>query len=163
VKIMAQPIHCALPPHDGRAQLASRLRTAPTEHAEAVLAAYEVLQGLHDHGVLDLMRGTLGASDRLVEIAVDAVNTPESIRTMRNLLLLTKALGAIEPALLADFTRAVPDALAQASAEEARPPGLLKLLRTFFNSDFRRGLAAANDLLVAFGRNLSARDARVTS
>jgi uncharacterized protein YjgD (DUF1641 family) len=156
---MAKPIRVEIPPHDGRAQLASRVGSAPTEHAEAVLAAYEVLQGLHDRGVLDLMRGTLGASDALVEVAVSAAATPESIRALRNLLLLANALGAIEPALLADFTRAVPDALVQASAEKARPPGLLKLLRTFFNRDFRRGLAAANDLLVAFGRNLSARDA----
>ena len=62
--------------------------------------------------------------------------------------------------VLADFTRAVPAALAQASAEEARPPGLLKLLSTFFKKDFRRGLAAMNDLVVAFGRNLSSVEKR---
>ncbi len=152
---MARPIRHDLPPRDGRAQLASRLRAAPLEHAEAVLAAYEVLQGLHDRGVLDLLRGALGASDAIVEVAVSAANTPESIRALRNLLLLAQALGAIEPVLLADFTRAVPDALAQAHAEEAKPPGLLKLFSTFFKKDFRRGLAAMNDLVVAFGRNLS--------
>jgi uncharacterized protein YjgD (DUF1641 family) len=152
---MAQPIRLEPPPHDRHAELASRLRVAPTEHAEAVLAAYEVLQGLHDRGVLELMRGTLGASDAIVEIAVGAANTPESIRALRNLMLLAQALGAIEPALLADLTRAVPDALAQAKAEEKRPPGLVKLLGTVFKKDFRRGLAVMNDLLVAFGRNLS--------
>lgn len=152
---MAQPIRLEPPPHDRHAELASRLRAAPTEHAEAVLAAYEVLQELHDRGVLELMRGTLGASDAIVEIAVGAANTPESIRALRNLMLLMKALGAIEPALLADLTRAVPEALAQAKAEEAKPPGLVKLLGTFFKKDFRRGLAVMNDLLVAFGRNLS--------
>jgi len=157
---MAQPIRLELPPHDGRAELASRVRAAPTEHAQAVLAAYEVLQGLHDRGVLDLMRGALGASDALVEIAVGAANTPESIRALRNLLLLTQALGAIEPASLADLTRAVPNALAQAKAEQAKPPGLLKLFRIFFRKDFRRGLAMMNDLLVAFGRNLSSTEER---
>jgi uncharacterized protein YjgD (DUF1641 family) len=157
---MAQPIRLEPPPHDRHAELASRLRVAPTEHAEAVLAAYEVLQGLHDRGVLELMRGTLGASDAIVEIAVGAANTPESIRALRNLMLLAQALGAIEPALLADLTRAVPDALAQAKAEEKRPPGLVKLLSTFFKKDFRRGLAVMNDLLVAFGRNLSRTEER---
>ncbi len=62
--------------------------------------------------------------------------------------------------VLADFTQAVPVALAQASAEEARPPGLLKLLSTFFKKDFRRGLAAMNDLVVAFGRNVSSVEKR---
>jgi len=45
--------------------------------------------------------------------------------------------------------------LQQANAEQAKPPGLLKLFSTFFSKDFRRGLAAMNDLLVAFGQNLS--------
>ena len=108
----------------------------------------------------DLLRGALGASDAIVEIAVSTANTPEAIRALRKLLLLAQALGALEPAVLADFTRAVPAALAQASAEEARPPGLLKLLSTFFKKDFRRGLAAMNDLVVAFGRNLSSVEKR---
>jgi uncharacterized protein YjgD (DUF1641 family) len=152
---MAQPIRFEPPPRDTRASRAARLAAAPADHAEAVLAAYDVLQGLHDRGIIDLLRGTLGAGDALVEVAVGAANTPESIRALRNLLLVVKTLGAIEPALLADLTRAVPDALIQARAEEAKPPGLLKLFRTLFKKDFRRGLAAMNALVVAFGRNLS--------
>jgi hypothetical protein len=35
-----------------------------------------------------------------------------------------------------------------------------KLLSTFFKKDFRRGLAAMNDLVVAFGRNLSSVEKR---
>ena len=155
---MAQPIRLSIPPRDPRAEFTDRLRAAPADHAEAVLAAYEVLQGLQDRGVLDLLRGALGSSDALVQIAVGFAGTPEPVRGVRNLLLLASMLGTIEPELLADVTRAVPKALAQASAEEARPPGLVKLLATFFDKDFRRGLAAANDLLVAFGRNLSAKE-----
>ena len=34
-------------------ELNARLQQAPAEHAEALLSAYEVLQGLHDHGVLE--------------------------------------------------------------------------------------------------------------
>ena len=152
---MAQPIPFKPPPRDPRKALFSRLQSAPAEHAEAVLAAYEVLQGLHDRGVLDLMRGALGASDQIIENVVDVVNSPEAIRAIRNLLLLTRALAATDPDLLADFTDALPKALVQAQAEEAKPPGLFKLLSTFWNRDFRRGLAAANDLLVMFGKNLS--------
>jgi uncharacterized protein YjgD (DUF1641 family) len=156
---MAQPIRFDPPPRDTRALLTARLAAAPVDHADAVLAAYEVLQGLHDRGVLDLLRGTLDASDALVEIAVGAANTPESIRALRNLLLVVKTLGAIEPALLADLTRAVPDALARARAE-AKPPGPFTLFSTFFKKDFRRGLAALTALLIAFGRNLSSAEKR---
>ena len=155
---MAQPIPLHLAPRDPRAELSSRLQQAPLDHAEAVLAGYEVLQGLHDHGVLELMRGTLGGSEKILEQFVAVASGPEAIRASRNLLLLVKALGEIEPALLGDLTRAVPKALVQANVEEAKPPGLFKLISTFWNKDFRRGLAAFNDLLVAFGKNLSVKN-----
>jgi uncharacterized protein YjgD (DUF1641 family) len=131
------------------------MQQAPLEHAEAVLAGYEVLQGLHDSGVLELVRGALGGGDKILEQVVAVASGPESIRATRNLLLLFATLGEIEPALLSDLTRAIPKALVQANAEEDKPPGLFKLVRTFWNKDFRRGLAAFNDLLVAFGKNLS--------
>jgi uncharacterized protein YjgD (DUF1641 family) len=154
---MAQPIRVRVPARDPRVQLAARLESAPLDHAEALLSAYDVVQGLHDRGVLELLRGALGSGDALLESVVDAANTPEAIRAVRNLLLLLNTLGTIEPALLADLTRAVSVALKQASHEEARPPGLLRLVTTFFNPDFRRGLAAANALFVELGRNLSVR------
>jgi uncharacterized protein YjgD (DUF1641 family) len=119
-----------------------------------VLAAYEVLQSLHDSGVLEVLRGTLNGGEKILGQVVEVASGPEAIRATRNLLLLAGALGEIEPALLSDLTGALPKALVQANAEEARPPGLFKLISTFWNRDFRRGLAAFNDLLVMFGRNL---------
>jgi uncharacterized protein YjgD (DUF1641 family) len=152
---MAQPIALHLEPRDPQRELNVRLQNAPLKHAEALLAAYEVLQGMHDKGVLELMRGTLGGGEKVVEQFVAVSRGAEAIRGTRNLLLLLKALGDVEPALLSDITRAIPKALVQANAEETRPPGLFKLLSTFRNRDFRRGLAACNDLLIAFGKNLS--------
>src|SRR5580765_7074512 len=155
---MARPIALQVAPRDPQRELNVRLEKAPQEHGEAVLAAYEVLQGLHDQGVLELMRGMVGGRDKILEQVVALASGPESIRASRNLLLLVKALGEIEPALLSDVTRALPKALSQANAEEKKPPGLIKLVSTFWrNKDFRRGLAAVNDLLEIFGRNLTAK------
>ena len=152
---MAQPIALHLAPRDKQHELDVRLQRAPQEHAEALLAGYEVLQALHDKGVLEVMRGTLGGSEKILEQVVSVAKGPDAIRALRNVLLLVKAIGEIEPALLNDLTSAMPKALVQANAEETRPPGFFKLLSTFRNRDFRRGLAAFNDLLIAFGRNLT--------
>jgi uncharacterized protein YjgD (DUF1641 family) len=154
---MARPIPLHLAPRDPREDLNLRLQQAPVKHAEAVLAAYEVLQGLHDRGVLELMRGMLGGGEEVLEQIVAVASAPEAIRASRNLLLLVTAIGEIDPVLLSDLTRALPKALIQANAEEAKPPGLVKLMSTFWNKDFRRGLAAFNDLLVMFGKNLSSK------
>src|SRR5271155_5553269 len=78
---MANPIPLELPRPDPRLALQARLENAPAAHAEALLAAYEVLQGLHDRGVLDLMRGALGSGDKVLEIGVTAAQSPASIRS----------------------------------------------------------------------------------
>ena len=79
---MAQPIPLNLPHRDPRAELRSRLENAPVKHAEALLDSYELLQQLHEHGVFQLLRGVLGASDKLVETAVEAAKSEESIRAI---------------------------------------------------------------------------------
>src|SRR3984957_20100362 len=150
---MAQPIPLEVPPRNPRAELRARLEQAPEEHAEAMLAAYEVLQELHNHGVLELMRGALAASDELLEKVVDNVSTPASIRGIRNLLFWRRILGSIEPEWFQGIFQAIPEGIAQATAEH-KPVGLFGLLRRLSSKDSLRGLAAAVDFLQAFGRNL---------
>jgi uncharacterized protein YjgD (DUF1641 family) len=152
---MASPITLEPPRTDPRVALQARLENAPAEHAEALLAAYEVLQGLHDRGALDLMRGALGSGDDILDIAVTAAQSPGSIRGIRNLLLLVNMLGAIDPEVLKAFTQGVPKAF-RAMVLEPEPPGLWRLIKDFlWNADFRHGLAALNTMLEAFGRSLS--------
>jgi uncharacterized protein YjgD (DUF1641 family) len=114
----------------------------------------EVLQGLHDRGILAALKGALGASDIVLESAVDVVNTPEGIRTMRNLLLLAKLVGNIEPELLGGIVAAVPEALNKGAAAQPNPPGLLSLAQKFGSKESRRGLAAAADILESVGRSI---------
>jgi uncharacterized protein YjgD (DUF1641 family) len=152
---MALPIPKAPPPRDPRLILQARLQQAPVEHAEALLSGYEVLQGLHDRGVLDMLRGALGSSDEVLEIAVDMAKSPESIRSIRNLLLLVKMLGAIDPEQLKVLTTVVPEAL-QSITKHPEPPSLWTLLKQMlWNTDMRRGLSALNSMLQTFGRKLA--------
>ena len=151
---MAQPIPLEIPARNPRAELRSRLEQAPEAHAEAVLAAYEVLQQLHERGVLEIMRGALAASDEILEKVVDNARTPEAIRAIRNLLFWRQILGSIEPEWFKGIFQAIPEGIAEATAEREKPIGLLGLLRRLTNKDSLRGLAAAIDFLQAFGRHL---------
>jgi uncharacterized protein YjgD (DUF1641 family) len=153
---MARPIPLELPKRDPREELLSRLEQAPAEHAEAILAGLEVLQGLHDRGVLELLRGMLDGGNKVLEIVVEASKTPEAIRGIRNLLIVTKIAGAIDPESLRKFAEAVPDALAGAAkAQEKEPPGFWEVLRLFRSRNLRRGLAEMDAVLEASGKNLS--------
>ena len=151
---MAQPIPLNLPARDPRAELNVQLQNAPLEHAEALLSAYEVLQGLHDRGVFELLRSALGSSDKVIEIVVDATKTPEAIRGIRNVIILTKILGTIEPELVEGFARALPEAIALTKAHESRPLSLWQMFKKMCSQDTRRALSAMLRILESFGKSL---------
>jgi uncharacterized protein YjgD (DUF1641 family) len=153
---MAKPIPLQLPKRNPQEELRSRLEKAPDEHAEALLAGLDVLQALHDQGVLEILRGVLGGGNKILEIVVNASKTPEAIRGIRNLVVMTKILGSMDPEVLKKFTEAVPDVLVGAAkAQETEPPGFWESLRILRSKNLRRGLAVANNLLEALGKNFS--------
>lgn len=156
---MARPIALEFPPRDPAAELRSKLENAPAEHAEALLAAYAVLQALHQQGVLDILRGVLDAKDQLLETVVDSTKTPESVRALRNLLCLRKILGSIEPEWFKGILQAIPEGLAQATAERDKPVGLWGLWRRLRSKDSLRGMSAAVYFLEALGRHLHSLEA----
>jgi hypothetical protein len=151
---MAQPIPLNLPPRDPRPELLLKLQNAPLAHAEALLSAYEVLQGLHDRGVFELARGALGSSDKVIEIIVEAAKAPESIRGMRNLIIVSKIFGSIEPEVLEKFGRALPEAIALIKENDARPQGFWAIFKKFTSKSSRRVLFLLGSLIEVFGRNL---------
>lgn len=158
---MAQPIPLELAPRDPRRELIARLEQAPVEHAEALLESYELLQELHDRRVLALLRGALGASDKIVESAVQAAQSPESIVAMRNAVILGKMLGSINPELLECCATAVAETFGS-KAPVIESPGLLTLVSEFRHPELRRSMALINRFLEVMGTELKARGSSQT-
>jgi uncharacterized protein YjgD (DUF1641 family) len=156
---MAQPIPFHVPPFDSRAALRERLDHAPDTHADAILAAYNLLQALHDRGILDTATSALAASDELLAKVVDSANTPDAIRAIRNLMFWRQVLGQIEPAWFQGIFQAIPDGLATATAQRDEPVGVWRILRRAISRDSLRGLAAGVDFLESFGRHLHSLEA----
>jgi uncharacterized protein YjgD (DUF1641 family) len=132
-------------PVDSRADLIRRVEQAPIEHAEAVLAAYDLLQGLHEKGLLELLSGLLSAGDTVINHVVDVISSKEMVTALRIALIFSSLLSSID----ADALHAV---LAEAGKE---PPSLLALGKKATSKDARRGMAAAVELLNVFGAALS--------
>ena len=149
---MSQPIRLDFPPREARAELQTRLQNAPLQHAEALLSGYDLLQRLHDRGVLDLLRGGLGSSDKVLSIIVDAAKTPEAINATRNLLILSKVMFTLEPDLLENIADAVPNGLAR--AKEQKPLSLWQLFRQMCSQDTRRALSVMLGVVESFGSSL---------
>ena len=154
---MARPIPLELPPRDPREELRERLQQAPVAHAEALLDSYELLQQLHDHGVFELLRGAFSASDKLIETAVDASKSDESVRAIRNAIILGKMLGAINPDVLQCVALAAGETLGCYEKPVIEPPGLLSLLNQFRHKELRRSVALINRFLESLGNQIKLR------
>jgi uncharacterized protein YjgD (DUF1641 family) len=154
---MARPMALELPPRDPREELRKRLEEAPVEHAEALLDSYALLGKLHEHGVFELLRGAMGASDKLIEAAVDAAKSDEAIRAIRNTMILGKILGAINPDVLQSVAVAVGETLECYEKPIIEPPGLLSLLAQFSHKELRRSMALLNKFLESLGNQINLR------
>jgi uncharacterized protein YjgD (DUF1641 family) len=132
-------------PVDSREDLIRRVEQAPIEHAEAVLAAYDLLQRLHQKGLLDLLNGLLSAGETVVKHVVDVVSSQEMVTALRIGLMFSNLLSSID----ADTLHAVLAGVGK------QPPSLLALGKQAASKDARRGMAAAVGLLNVFGAALS--------
>lgn len=147
---MAQPIPLTLMPKG--ADPADRLSDALDKHTDAIVSALELLQLLHDRGVLDLLRGLVGAGDQLAGLLTAAAGAPESLRGMRNFILLTKFFASIPPEVLDSLVRTAAEGAEREKAHRA--PGVLQLLRRAGSEDSRHAIAVTLDLLESVGKAL---------
>jgi uncharacterized protein YjgD (DUF1641 family) len=136
-------------PRNSRDDLIRRVEQAPAEHAEAVLAAYDLLQRLHEKGMIDLLSGLLSAGDTVVERLVDVVSSMEMVTALRIALIFSNLLRSVDTDKL--------HALVSNAGKE--PPSLLALGKQATSKDARRGMAAAVGLLNVFGEALNAQQA----
>ena len=147
---MAQPIPLTLVPKG--ADPAERLAEALDKHTDAIVSALELLQLLDDRGVLNLLRGVVGAGDQIVGMLTSAAGAPESLRGMRNFILLTKFFASVPPEVLESLVRTASEGAEREKANRA--PGLLQLLRRASSEDSRHAMAVTLDLLESVGKAL---------
>jgi uncharacterized protein YjgD (DUF1641 family) len=149
---MAQPILLELPRRDPREALYDRLKAAPQEHCEALLNVYDILQELQDRGVLEIAKGALGSSEKVLKILVDVANKPEMIRGIRNLMILAKMAGALEPELLEGLEQGVQEGLAE--AKKSKPIGLWQVIKKLIGQQSRRVLVLTACVVQSVGKSL---------
>jgi uncharacterized protein YjgD (DUF1641 family) len=131
-------------PRNSREDLIRKVEQAPVEHAEAVLAAYDLLQRLHEKGMIDLLNGLLSAGDTVVDRVVDVISSTEVVTALRMALTFVNLLSVIDP----DELHTV---ISNAGKET---PSLFAIGKQAASKDARRGMAAAVSLLELLGKAL---------
>jgi uncharacterized protein YjgD (DUF1641 family) len=124
--------------------LQRRLEQAPEEHAEALLSAYDLLQSMHEKGLIDLAKGLLSASDMVMDRTAAVVGSAEVINALRIVLMFTNLLKAMD-------TERMHLLLA---GTENKSTSLWALGREAMSEDARQAMATAVGLLNVFGAAL---------
>jgi uncharacterized protein YjgD (DUF1641 family) len=136
---------------DPKMELQRRLDAAPTEHAEALLVAYDLLEEAHRQGILDALHGAVAAKDTIVGILAEYSAEPVSVNAIRNVLVLAKVLGTLEPEPLSQLSKEVAAEIAT-HRREKEPPSLWQIFKRVREPEMRRGLSLMTRLLGAVGR-----------
>ena len=131
-------------PVDARVDLIKKVDGAPVEHAKAVLSAYELLQQLHEKGILELLTGLLTAGETVVNHVVGIISAPQAVTGTRLALMMLNMLGSIDADKMST-------ALAAGSKEL---PSLLTMGKQATSKEARRAMAVGLGLLTAFGEAL---------
>ncbi|MET3728507.1 uncharacterized protein YjgD (DUF1641 family) [Fictibacillus halophilus] len=69
----------------------------------AILQTLEIMNHMNEKGILPLLNGLFGQGDKVMDIAVKAMDKPENTNTLKNLLLLLGTLGMINVKQLEPF------------------------------------------------------------
>lgn len=146
---MAIPIDYRKPDIDPRTELLRKVESAPRDHAEALLVAWETLQTAHDKGVLDLLQGLMGGRDIIAMEMGKAMKSGEAVNLIRNAIALGGLLASLDPESLTRLMGSVGGALAE--KPEEKPPSLWQLFRRAASEDGRRGLSLLTCVLTGVG------------
>jgi uncharacterized protein YjgD (DUF1641 family) len=148
---MAEPVSYQ-PDQDPKQRLLARLEAAPAEHAEALLAAYDLLQLLHQRGILDLLAALLRAGDDLSAKLLEQLTQAPNLRALRNLVVLAQSLTQMDPDLLRVTATAVRTGLQEGLFSAPSRASLWALARRIARPASRRVLWVLADTLEEVGR-----------
>lgn len=153
---MARPIQLDIPTRHPAAENRQRLAELTEENAAALADVLELARVLHEHKVLDTLRGAVGAGGSLVSYLAEAVAQPESVRALRNFLALSKLFAQLDPELIDAVRRSIPESWQDKNARgDARAPSLWKVAKVLGSAPARRALLGVGLVLAGVGMYMS--------
>jgi uncharacterized protein YjgD (DUF1641 family) len=130
-------------PENSRKDLARRIREAPADHAEAILAAFELLEKLHDAGLLSLASGMISAGNTIIDRVADVADSPQAIVALRAALILGSILNTLDA-----------DELHKAMQVQKNDASLFRILKGLTTKESRQVAMIGVNLLNVIGKAL---------
>jgi len=148
---MAKPVAFTPRKADPRLELQRRLEAAPSEHAEALLVAYDLLEEAHKQGILDALHGAIKARDTIATLLAQFAAEPVNINALRHVISIGQMVGSFDPEPISNLAKEAHSAM-DTQRRESQPPSLWQLYKRMNQPDTRRGLSFLTSMLGALGR-----------
>lgn len=121
-----------------------RIQDAPKEHAEAILAAYDLLQKLHEAGILSLGSGLISAGKTIIEHVAEVANSPQAITALRTALIFGNLLNTLDA-----------NELHKAMQVEEKDATIFHIVKGLTTKEARQAAAIGVNVLNVFGKALA--------
>lgn len=130
-------------PGNSREDLARRIREAPADHAEAILAAYELLEKLHDAGLLSLASGVISAGNAIIDRLAVVADSQQAVVALRAALIFGSILNTLDA-----------DELHKAMQVQKNDASLFRILKGLTTKESRQVAMIGVNLLNVIGKAL---------
>ena len=155
--MMAQPIESVhrADPVDSSEQALRDIAAEFAAHKDAVSAGLNLLQALHDAGVLAPASGLFAAGDNALAVILSQLNGQGGQKTIQNVVQLAKGLSAINPeqleVALSSVAAGLQAALTRPDQTSSRL-GMIDLWQAFRDPDVSASLALLLGFLQGMGK-----------
>ena len=130
-------------PENSREDLARRIREAPADHAEAILAAYELLEKLHDAGLLSLASGVISAGNAIIDRLAVVADSQQAVVALRAALIFGSVLNTLDT-----------DELHKAMQVQKNDASLFRILKGLMTKESRQVAMIGVNLMNVIGKAL---------
>ncbi len=128
-------------------------RPTPLQTDTAADALNDLLEALHQGGVLRLATNLVQQSGEVAEVALNQLGLESSQRLINNLLVIMGFLAKTEPEALEKLLNGLSQGVNEAQREH-KTPGAFGLMRELNDPEVRRGLSALLTVLGSLGQAL---------
>lgn len=152
---MAEPIkkieRLVVSEEERRRQDFAEIEQAVSEHKEAILEGIELLQGLHDRGVLPMANSLLGQADEVLAVVVRLVSQPQHAKALANLLQLALMVGSLDVKRLEPMVHGLNTGLEVAASKVDEKTKLMDLFKALNDPEINRAITMTLGLLKGMG------------
>ncbi|GMA51641.1 hypothetical protein GCM10025857_29980 [Alicyclobacillus contaminans] len=163
-----QAIHQAERPEAERVErVLDEVRRQVVEDADGLRQTLQLLQAMHDRGVLELFTALFERGDKVLGLAVQVLSEPENVRALKNVITGLQWLTSVDVDALRNYQQGALEGIKQARAAASavsggapqKPLGVFELMKQLKDPDVSAALRVGLAFLKGFGQSMRQPDA----